>query len=104
MVGYALFIQHRTKPGKRDEAEAIWCKHIKSTVAANEDHVAYFYGFGEDPDSICAFQHYPDRAAAAAFVKTSQYAAYYEEVSPLLLGEPVIIALDVQWSKLGDRR
>jgi quinol monooxygenase YgiN len=103
MAEDALFIQHRTKPGKRDDVEAIWRKHIKPTVAVNDD-VVDFYGFGEDPESICAFQKYPDREATTAFVKTPQYAGYYEEVSPLLLGEPIIAALDVQWSKWGDRR
>lgn len=104
MAGYALFIQHRTKPGKRNDVEAVWRKHMKPTVAANEKHVAYFYCFGDNPDSICAFQQYPDREATAEFIRTPQYAAYYKEVSPLLLGEPNIVALDVRWSKWGDRR
>jgi len=41
MAEDALFIQHRTKPGKRDDVEAVWRKHIKPTVAANDDHVTY---------------------------------------------------------------
>lgn len=99
MPAHALFIQHRTRPGMRNEVQRVWRKHVEPAISANPDHHAYFYCFGEDPDSICAFQAYDDRAAAAAFVKTPECAAYYAEVTPLLLGEPTITVLQVQWSK-----
>jgi hypothetical protein len=33
------------------------------------------------------------------FLKKPEYAAYLEEVEPLLTGDPVVTVLDVQWSK-----
>lgn len=99
MAGHALFIQHKTRPGMRDAVQRIWQKHMEPSIALNPDHEAYFYCFGEGPDTICAFQRYSSREAAAAFVKTPEYAAYQAEIAPLLQSEPAVIVLDVQWSK-----
>lgn len=99
MSGYALFIQHKTQPGKRAEVQAVWQKHMQPAIYANPGHLAYFYSFGAGPDDICAFQHYVDAAAASAFLKTTDYANYLAEVTPLLLGEPKVTVLDVQWVK-----
>jgi len=96
---YALFIQHKTLPGRRDAVEEVWRRHMLPAIAANDGHEAYFYCFGAAPDTICAFQQYRDREAAAAFLETPAYAAYLDEVSPLLSGEPAVTVLDVQWSK-----
>lgn len=101
MAGYALFIQHRTQPGKRNEVQAVWRKHMQPAIATNEGHLAYFYTFGTWPDEINAFQHYRDAASGAAFLKTPAYAAYLAEVEPLLLGDPLVTVLDVQWVKPG---
>ena len=98
-MSHALFIQHRTLPGKRPDVQAVWRRHMMPAIAANDGHEAYFYCFGTDPDAICAFQHYRNQDAAVAFLKTPAYAAYLEEVTPLLSGEPAITVLDVQWSK-----
>ena len=99
MSGYALFIQHRTRPGMRDEVQRVWQKHMAPAVAANPGHEAYFYGFGAQPDTICAFQRYSSRDEASAFLRTPAYAAYEAEVRPLLSGEPQVTALDVLWMK-----
>lgn len=98
-MSHALFIRHKTLPGKREAAQATWLKHMMPAIDNNDDHGAYFYCFGNEPDSICAFQQYRTQAAAGAFLETQAYAEYLEEVSPLLVGEPVVTVLDVQWSK-----
>lgn len=100
-MSYALFIQHKTLPGKRDAVQRVWRKHMMPAITANDGHEAYFYCFGSDPDTICAFQRYRDEEAAGAFLKTPAYAAYLDEVSPLLAGEPAVTVLDVMWSKDG---
>lgn len=99
MSKQAVFVQHRTQPGKREAVQQVWRKHMEPAISANPGHQAYFYCFGSDPDVICAFQVYASAEAAAEFLKSPQYAAYNEEVMPLLLGEPSVTALDVQWSK-----
>jgi quinol monooxygenase YgiN len=98
-MSYALFIQHKTLPGRRADVQRVWQKHMMPTIAANDGHTAYFYSFGTDPDTICAFQVYRDQDAAGVFLKKPEYAAYLEEVEPLLTGDPVVTVLDVQWSK-----
>lgn len=69
-------------------------------IAANPDHLDYFYCFDDsDADVICAFQHYTSAAAAQAFLKTSQYLAYVAEVEPLLSGPPHVTSLSPVWTK-----
>jgi quinol monooxygenase YgiN len=100
MSRIALFVKHRTLPGKRDEVRRIWEKHMAPAVSAHGGHTAYFYCFEDtDPDGICAFQEYVSREASEAFLETDSYAAYIAEVEPLLSGPPVITRLNPVWSK-----
>jgi quinol monooxygenase YgiN len=100
MSQIALFIKHRTLPGKRDEVQKVWEKHMAPAIAANPGHAAYFYCFdNSDPDSICAFQLYASAEASREFLKTDSYAAYLKEVEPLLSGPPQVTALTPMWSK-----
>jgi quinol monooxygenase YgiN len=99
MSQQAVFIRHRTKPGQRAAVQKVWQRNMQPAIAANPGHIAYSYCFGADPDVICAFQQYRDADAARAFLQTPAYAAYLKEVEPLLLGEPEIDILDIQWSK-----
>jgi quinol monooxygenase YgiN len=96
----ALFIKHRALPGKRDEVHRIWEKHLQPNIAANPAHEAYFYCYDDDdPDAICVFQQYADRAASQDFLAAPWYAAYLSEVTPFLSGQPEIRAATPVWSK-----
>jgi quinol monooxygenase YgiN len=96
----ALFIKHKTLPGKRDEVRRVWEKHMAPAISANPSHTAYFYCFdNSDPDAICAFQQYSSAEAAAEFLKTDSYLAYLQEVEPLLAGPPHVTSLTPMWSK-----
>jgi quinol monooxygenase YgiN len=96
----ALFVKHKTLPGKRDEVQKVWEKHMAPAIAANPRHLAYFYCFDKsDPDSICAFQLYVNAKASQEFLKTDSYAAYLKDVEPLLSGPPQVTALAPKWSK-----
>ena len=96
----ALFITHRTAPGKRDAVRAIWERHMASAVAGNDAHLAYFYCFDtEDTDVLRVFQLYLDRAASDAFLKHPNYVAYLDEVEPLLQGPPQVHAAEPKWQK-----
>ncbi len=99
MSKYALFLQHRTKPGARDAVQRVWKKHMQPAIEANAGHEIYVYSFGSDPDRICAFQVYNSAEAAEAFLKTSAYLAYQKEVAPLLEGPPQVEVLQPQWIK-----
>jgi quinol monooxygenase YgiN len=100
MAPTALFIRHRTQPGRRDQVRAVWDRHVRAAVARNPGHAAYFYCFDDgDPDAICAFQQYVDADAARAFLATEGYAAYLRDVEPLLAGPPEVTSLTPVWTK-----
>lgn len=96
---HALFIKHRTKPGRRDAVEAVWRRHMRPAIEANPGHLAYIYGFGADPDVIAAFQVHGSKAAAEAFLASEAYQAYEREVSDLLDHRPDVTVLDPRWIK-----
>lgn len=100
MAKVALFIRHKTQPGKRDEVRRVWERHMRPHIANNPGHEAYFYCFdNNDPDAICAFQQYANSEASAGFLKTESYAAYLREVEPLLAGPPQVTSLAPVWIK-----
>jgi quinol monooxygenase YgiN len=100
MTSLALIIKHKTQPGKRDEVRKVWERHMAPAVSANPGHLAYFYCFDNaDLDAIVAFQQYASAEAASDFLKTDSYAAYLQEVEPLLSGPPQVTALTPMWSK-----
>ena len=95
----ALFITHKALPGKRDEVRRVWQKHLQPAIAGNPAHEAYFYCFDDDdPDTICVFQQYADRKSAQKFLKAACYAAYLDEVSPLLAGQPQVRSATAVWA------
>jgi quinol monooxygenase YgiN len=100
MARIALFIEHKTLPGKRDLVREVWERHMAPAISANPGHTAYFYCFDDaDPDAISAFQEYASAEAAQAFLKTESYAAYLREVEGLLSGPPRVTSLSPVWSK-----
>ena len=100
MAGVALFIRHKTQPGRREAVREIWERHMRPGIAENRGHAAYYYCFdAADPDAICAFQQYVDAEAARAFLNTERYAAYVREVEPLLAGPPHVTSLTPVWVK-----
>jgi quinol monooxygenase YgiN len=100
MTSTALFIIHHTKPGKREEVKKVWLKHMAPAIQNNSGHLAYFYTFdNNNPDSICAFQHYESEQAAKTFLSHPSYQAYLVESRVFLEHEPQIISLAPQWIK-----
>lgn len=99
MERVALFIKHKTLPGKRAEVRGVCERHMQPAIAGNPGHEAYFYCFDDDdPDSICAFQVYADAEASQVFLGTEGYAAYLKEVEPLLAGPPEVTSLTPVWT------
>ncbi|PZT88796.1 MAG: monooxygenase [Citromicrobium sp.] len=100
MGGHALFITHRTQPGKRDAVRDVWMRHMAPAVGGNAGHLAYFYCYdAEDGDILRVFQLYADEAAATAFLEHPNYRTYLEEVEGLLAGPPDVHPAEPQWSK-----
>lgn len=100
MIKRAVFIVHRTKPGRREQVLAVWQKHLQPSITDNIDHLAYHYGFDPaDKDVIRVFQLYASANAAAAFLKCQAYAEYLNDVEPLLLGAPDVTVADQVWAK-----
>lgn len=100
MTAHAVFITHRTKPGKRSDAEAVWTKIMKPAVEANLDHLAYVYTLPDDePDVIRAFQLYRSADAAIAFLRTPEYLEYESTVAEHLDGPPQVASAPAAWVK-----
>lgn len=100
MSKVALFIKHKSLPGKRDEVRAVWQRHMQPRIANNTAHEAYFYCYDDnDPDSICVYQQYSAHGSSQAFLQTPSYAEYLKEVEPLLAGQPEITAATPVWVK-----
>ena len=100
MSKVALFINHKSMPGKRDEVRRVWERHMQPRIAQNKAHEAYLYCYNDnDPDSICVYQQYSDHKSSQAFLKTPSYADYLKEVEPLLAGDPEITAATPVWVK-----
>lgn len=97
---HALFLVHRTQPGRREEVEAVWRRHMPDAVAANPDHLAYAYCADvDDPDVLRVVQMYTSADAAAAFLQQPAYLAYLDEVEPLLSGPPEVHTAVPRWTK-----
>ncbi len=100
MSEIAIFVVHKTKPGKREQVRDVWLKHMAPAVQANSGHLAYVYSFdAQDPDGVCAFQLYASEEDARDFLKNPSYLAYLKEVEPLLQGPPQVKSLQPQWRK-----
>ena len=77
----ALFIRHQAQPGRRDDVQRIWEKHVKPRVEANPAHEAYFFCYDtEDPDVVCVFQLYTNSASMKNFLSGEWYSDYLSEV------------------------
>lgn len=101
MTKHAIFLQHRTKTGTRDDVQKIWQKRMQPAIAENLGHEIYVYAFGDDPNRICAFQVYASVEAADEFLRSQAYRDYEAEVTPLLGGPPTVEVLKPQWVKPG---
>ncbi len=95
-----MFVEHRVRPGRRDDVRSVWEKWLRPAIEANDAHEAYAYTFdADDADVIRAFQQYRDAASAAAFLDTDTYRSYVAEVEALLLGPPKVTRAEVMWTK-----
>ncbi len=96
----ALFIKHKSLPGKRDDVRAVWERHMRPQIEKNEAHEAYFYCYdNNDLDMICVYQQYSDIEASQAFLQTPSYAEYLKEVEGFLAGQPEITTATPVWIK-----
>jgi quinol monooxygenase YgiN len=99
-MSVGVLIEHRVRPGCRDEVRAVWERLLRPAIESNDAHEGYWYMFdADDPDIIRAFQSYPDEESASAFLTTAEYASYVAGVEGLLIGPPRVVRTDVIWTK-----
>ncbi len=100
MSNHAVFLIHRTQPGRRDDVRAVWAEHMAPAIATNPDHLAYAYCVDHaDDDVICVFQMYASAEAAGAFLEHENYRRYLAAVEPLLAAPPEFHAATPIWTK-----
>ena len=96
----ALFVRHQARPGRRDDMQRIWEKHVKPRAAANPAHAAYFFCFDDnDPDAVCVFQLYESAAAMDEFLAGDWYPLYLREVSEVVVAAPQLTTASLIWAK-----
>lgn len=100
MPMHALFIRHKTHPGRREDFRRIWEKHVKPRVETNPAHVEYFFCFDDaDPDVVRVFQLYSDPEAMKAFLSGAWYESYLAEVAQVVAEKPQLMPASLQWAK-----
>ena|SRR5688572_9312526 len=100
MQKVGLFIRHQAQPGKRDDLRRVWEKYVKPRAATNPGHEAYFFCYDDtNPDVICVFQLYTDKAAMENFLKGEWYPDYLNEVGQFVALPPQITPANLIWSK-----
>lgn len=96
----AVFLIHRTLPGRRDDVRTVWMEHMSPAVEGNPGHLAYAYCLDRaDDDVICVFQMYRSAAAAQEFLNHESYKEYLAVVEPLLTGPPEFHSATPAWTK-----
>lgn len=100
MSKIALFIRHQAQPGRRAEVERILERQVKPRVEANPAHEAYYFCQDDrDPDVVCVFQLYTDRAALEDFLSGAWYAEYLREIGEVVAAPPQIVPATLRWAK-----
>lgn len=96
----ALFIRHKTKPGKRDDVRRIWEKYARDYVAGSTGQLAYYYCYDDrDPDTVVVFQLAADPASGRDFVTQPWFADYERETAALLAAPSEFRAATPEWVK-----
>lgn len=100
MSRIALFIRHQAQPGRREEVQRIWEKHVKPRVISNPAHEAYYFCHDQaDPNVVCVFQLYSSEDAMKDFLSGPWYPAYLEEISEVVTGPPTVSPASLVWEK-----
>ena len=100
MPKLALFVKMKAQPGKREEVKQLWEEHVKPHSEGEKalDISCYCYAL-EDEDTICLFELISDPSALKATMQSGWFAAYQEQLKPLLAGPPEIITASAIWAK-----
>ena len=100
MSKIALFIKTKTQPGKRDEAQKLWEKHLKAGAQANPDQEVHVFCLDpQDQDTLYLFEVYSGLEALQAAGQSPAFAAYMQEAMPLLAGPPEMGMTTPLWAK-----
>ena len=96
----ALFLKNKVQPGKRDEVYRLWAKHLQPRVETSAVQEVYFFCYDDnDPDTFYIFELYNDRAAMMQAGQAPWFAAYMQEVAPLLTGQVDFGMATPLWAK-----
>lgn len=100
MAKLALFIHTRAKPGRREELQALWEKHLQARIESNPVQEVYFFCLDtHDPDAFHLFELCADPAQLEANASAPWFADYMREVEPLLAEPPTVSVTSPAWAK-----
>lgn len=96
----AFFIRHQARPGRRDDVQRIWEKHVKPRAISNPAHEGYYFCYdATDPDVVRVFQLYSSEAASRDFLSGPWYPDYLAEISEVVVAPPEISVASLIWEK-----
>jgi quinol monooxygenase YgiN len=100
MPKIALFIKVKAQHGKREEVKQVWEKHVKPHSEGEKELEISCYCYAlEDEDTICLFELISDPSVSKSVMQSDWFAAYQEQLKPLLAGPPEIITATPIWAK-----
>mgnify|MGYP001796104568 CR=1 FL=1 len=96
----AVFLTITTQPGQREVLVDLWDAHLRDRAAEDDSHVSYVFALDMmDPNMVHITEVYATQAAFEANSQSPWFAAYMEEVGPLLAGEPAFAMATPHWVK-----
>lgn len=100
MSKIALFIKTKTQPGKREEAQKLWEKHLKPGAQANPNQEVHVFCLDpQDQNTLYLFEVYSSMEALQAAGQSPAFAAYMQEAMALLDGPPEMGMTAPVWAK-----
>ena len=96
----AVILSITTQPEQREVLVDLWDAHLRDRAAASEDHLSYILALDMmDPNRVHITEVFASQDAFEANSQAPWFAAYMEEVGPLLAGEPVFAMATPHWVK-----
>lgn len=100
MTKLALFIKVKSLPGKREEVKQLWEKYVKPHSEEEKELEISCYCYSlEDDDTICLFEIISDPSVSEVVMRSGWFAAYQNQLRPLLVEPPEIITATPVWAK-----
>lgn len=96
----AVYLTIRTKPGKRDELQALWEQHLKGRIVQNSELPGYIFALDHSDENVIRIAElYQTNEALNENAQAKWFSDYMQQANPLLDGEPEFHTATPVWVK-----